>query len=716
MEYYIPKNIDEYIDILVKRKKLFFIPFFAVLCLAAAVYPFLPRVYEATALVLVEDQKMMNPLEGSPSRMAVDKQMKTLSAEILNWTNMLRLTQQVGVSEKVSDPAALERRIMSMRRRIDIRMLTDNIIQISYQDKDPQMAMLVANTVADNLSSKNLHDKEEATGKAIEFIRNQLDVYKDKLQNSEKTFFMNKVNSDLDDAQRKRALLRDQIAQMEKSSVVQGPKDESPVVVQLRRNLGQAEGELSQLLLNAKADSPMVQEQRSKIEDIKARLKAEVANQITSEVSSTNPIYQDELRQLKELDMQIDALQKRKGDLDAGKVQARNVSEQELSAMERDKKVNEDIYQNLLMRLENANISQQMSAGGQGGNFKLMDPARVPLQPAKPKPLLAVAGGLFFAFVAGFGTVFLREYFDSSFRNVDDAKDYLKLPVLAYVPEIVTSLNGNGKHPRGASAPSSNGSAKGNGLFARLRKKLPVADRVELTYVARPAKDPRVSPYVVSFHDPECMPSEQYRLFQTHLLYENKKTPIQTLLVTSAVEGEGKTSTSLNLAVTLATDLSRKVLLMDCDLRKGSMAKALGLDPSRGVHDFLTRKSELETLLQATPLERLTVLASGDHVYSPTKYLVSDRMSEMMEQLRSRFDFIVMDAPPVLNLSDVPVLSAHADGVVIVAQAGKTQRELVKASQALLEQSHRARVLGYVLTHVKNHVPAYFYSYIVRNG
>jgi capsular exopolysaccharide synthesis family protein len=425
----------------------------------------------------------------------------------------------------------------------------------------------------------------------------------------------------------------------------------------------------------------MVRDLRQKVEMLKTRIRLAQEEAAQRQIFNPNPAYQQVAQQLKELDLEIDTLEKRRADLRSGRVELKGVSEQELLDMERDKAINEDIYRALLRRLENAQIAQRLDAEGQGATFLIVDSARLPLQPSKPNPLIAAVGSLALAILAGVGAVLLREYMDSSFRGYSDAKNYLKRPILACVPALFSQ---NGGHSRGRPAPS---------LAVSLK--------------------PGVSPEAVALKDPQSVAAEQYRLLRTHLLFLRQKKALKTVLITSALEAEGKTTTSVNLAVSMAQELDQQILLMDCDMRKNGVEKALNLSPGRGLSNYLANACLLDAAVRRTDLPNLTVMTAGNlAVPSPTKLLSSEKMQKLLDLLRSSYDFIIFDAPPALHLADVPVLTPYADGIVLVARVGSTPREVVVNAQKSVEQALRSNALGYVLTHVEGGIPSYVQRYL----
>ena len=221
----------------------------------------------------------------------------------------------------------------------------------------------------------------------------------------------------------------------------------------------------------------------------------------------------------------------------------------------------------------------------------------------------------------------------------------------------------------------------------------------------------QVDPHIVSAVDPKSPIAEQYRILRTNLQSLRMRPGTRTIVVTSAVHGEGKSVTAINLALTLARQENLRVVLVDGDLRKGSIRTWLGLpETEEGLSTVLGRSGELNGSLLKLQDPPLAVLPSGPHPDDPSELLESSHMKRLLATLKTQFDVIVIDAPPVLPVADPGILAAQADGVLLVVRAGKTQRKTVTQAQALLAQM-KATVLGCVLTHVEYYLPGYYRYY-----
>ena len=231
-------------------------------------------------------------------------------------------------------------------------------------------------------------------------------------------------------------------------------------------------------------------------------------------------------------------------------------------------------------------------------------------------------------------------------------------------------------------------------------------------YIVTHKADSKLDPRIVTFHDPTAPVTEQYKMLRTNIQSLSARRNLKTFVVTSAIQGEGKTITATNLAFALAEDLNAKsVLLVDADLRKGRISHLLGVTPTAGLSDLLLNGAPLGEALLDIGVKNLTILPSGKIPKNPAELLGSVKMKQLLTELRGKFDTILLDVPPVMSVTDPGVLGAQSDGVFLVIQAGRTQRASVQHAQQLLNQAH-AKVLGYVLTNVEYHLPEYLYRYI----
>jgi capsular exopolysaccharide synthesis family protein len=215
-----------------------------------------------------------------------------------------------------------------------------------------------------------------------------------------------------------------------------------------------------------------------------------------------------------------------------------------------------------------------------------------------------------------------------------------------------------------------------------------------------------VDPHIVVYHDRNNPIAEQYRMLRTHLHSIKQDKGLSSLLVTSAFSGEGKTVTALNLALTLAQNPDCRVLLIDADLRKGTIKRWLGLDRSIGLSDVLCGRAQASDALVRIESTHLTVMPSGRTMQDPSDKLHSDLMQSLIAQFKRQFDYVVIDSPPLLLVTDPGILSQRVDGVLLVVRAGHTPRRSVLQAHGRLDQV-KANTVGSILTYAEYYNPLY---------
>lgn len=221
-----------------------------------------------------------------------------------------------------------------------------------------------------------------------------------------------------------------------------------------------------------------------------------------------------------------------------------------------------------------------------------------------------------------------------------------------------------------------------------------------------------VDPSIVSYFDQKALISEQFKILRTNILSLNKGKPPKSLVVTSSLHAEGKTVTSLNLAFSLSQAVRKpKVLLIDGDLRRGSIGKYLGIGERAGLTEVLSGNASLDDVMFNLDQDNLTFMTSGEVPENPAELLASENMADFLATVRSQFDHILIDMPPIIAVTDAGIVGPQVEGVLMVIQAGRTQRGIVRRAEEFLNQSH-SKIIGHVLTNIEYHLPEYIYRYL----
>ena len=225
-------------------------------------------------------------------------------------------------------------------------------------------------------------------------------------------------------------------------------------------------------------------------------------------------------------------------------------------------------------------------------------------------------------------------------------------------------------------------------------------------------RESNVDERLITYFDPKSVVSEQYKILTTNILSLNKGKPPKTIAITSSIHSEGKSVTALNLAITMAQATHNpRIVLIDGDMRKGQLMKYLGVPAGKGLSEILRGQATLNDVIFNLNIDHLSFISSGTVPANPSELLASKRMQELILALRSQFDFVLIDTPPVIPITDAVIIGSNVEGVIIVIQAGRTQRGMISRATELLTQAH-AKILGHVLTGIEYFVPEYIYRYL----
>lgn len=221
----------------------------------------------------------------------------------------------------------------------------------------------------------------------------------------------------------------------------------------------------------------------------------------------------------------------------------------------------------------------------------------------------------------------------------------------------------------------------------------------------------KLSPGLITIGDPKAPASEAYRSLRTNLTYAGIDNRIRSITVTSPGSTEGKSTTCANIAIVMAQS-GKRVLLLDADLRKPKIHKLFSLPNTVGITDILVKDVPYEQVLMILPkLPNLQIITSGFIPPNPVEILESQKMAQILETLQEKFDMIIIDTPPVGQLTDGAVIGKRTDGVILVLASGETNIEMAKHAKTNLDNAG-AKILGVVLTKIDPKIGgAYYYRY-----
>lgn len=214
---------------------------------------------------------------------------------------------------------------------------------------------------------------------------------------------------------------------------------------------------------------------------------------------------------------------------------------------------------------------------------------------------------------------------------------------------------------------------------------------------------------LIVFNKPKSPVSEAYRSIRTNIQFANIDKNIKSIMVTSSTKSEGKTTTLSNLAITMA-DMGKKVIIVDCDLRRPRIHKVFGLTNIGGVSDVLLNSAYYTDYIKNTEIKNLDILTAGQIPSNPSEMMSSNSMRKLLDKIKADYDYMFIDAPPVAIVTDATILSTIADGVIMVCSSGSIEIELAKTAKQALENVG-ANILGVVLNKVNLESRSSYYSY-----
>ncbi len=559
-------------------------------------------------------------------------------------------------------------------------------IKISFTHTNPIIAAVVANGVAQSFIERNFQTKTQRFFKTSSWLDRSTRELKARVERAEQALvdytrrnniFSLEGNETLTSgklaglhaqvmrAEVDRILKQSLYEEVKQGRVAQLPEAfADPKIVALQKEYDDLSLRAVQLDLTYGPENPKVIEINKQLAAISERINA-------STKALENKLKADYERALRDEQSLKLALSQAKGEA----VQ-QNQAAIQYNILKKEVDTANALYTEFLQKTNQARVEQAQ----QTNNIRLIEPAGIPVDPVGPRRLTTVALGLLLSLMAGIGLAFFLEYLDNTIKNVDDVHRYTQLPTLAVIPSIseLKTRHLAAKKSVGRLEAATERLARLNGML--------VQGRAEA--------------------------AEAYRLLRTSLLLSSAGGPPRTILVTSGQPADGKTTTTINMAISLG-QLGASVLIIDCDLRRPATHKVFGVDQTLGLSSYLSGDVELEELICELPVPNLSLLPSGPLPPNPAELVSSERMKNLLKVLSSRYDYVLVDAPPVINVADSIILSTLVDGVILVVHGGKSTREAVRHARNELT-AVGAKLIGVVLNNVDMKRDGYYNYYAYR--
>jgi succinoglycan biosynthesis transport protein ExoP len=583
--------------------------------------------------------------------------------------------------ERPADPlrlsAAESAALRSFKARLKVMHDPNSqVVSVSVPAHNPQLAADVTNTLVQTFVDRTLTMRHDAIASSRSWLEGQLNDVRAKAEQSNRdlaafqkqtgvadvdegrnTFgdLMTDLDRQTTQAQSERIQLESYLQKGRAGGVDSLPQiRENPVVQELTQNLAEARAQLSQDLVIYGLNHPNTKKLQSQISELEKQLaiqKNEALNQLR--ITYDAALARERLM----------AGQKKEASKTIGDMAQYNILKKQAQAQA-------GLYNSLLGKIEEAGIA----AASQSTNIRIVDPARVLDRPTRPHRARDLEFGLFAGLLGGIVLAFFREKLDRPLRTPQDVRDWTGVPSVAIIPEFMR-----------------------NGVRGRIEGIKPW--RVPINGSAK-----------FLLERPNSPESEAVRSLHADIILANGEQP-QVVLVTSSLPGEGKTTVAINLAVALSQH--RRTCLVDADLRRPGVARGCGVFSDKSLGDVLLGAAPLEdAFVMMRDCPNLVILPGGEASDERAHLIASTAMISVMNSLRDRFDFVVVDSAPIIPYADGRVLSTLSDGIIFVTRSGITPGPAMIRSMELLNEVKSSRIVKVVLNaHDLSEQEFYSYRY-----
>jgi len=633
----------------------------------------------------------------------------------------------VASTEEISEAIRLAPYVDIIRKNVGIEPVREaratikdtRLIDITFRHSNPEFAAMIVNGIAEVFTKQN---QEKRTGKNVKTS----DFLQDRVAS-----LQSQIKSD-----------EIKLADLKKRSGIINLDERSTIVLQRLEGLNRQLLEVENARKNAEANYNAVKNDKSKQN---ALAEAEIIRYTTEQETAMRTLRNDTQKNVTLLKIERDKLlteyqpnsdevkdvEKRISTLENGVKDAQSKNEQDLKEFRTrvtgtildnlqtkyiqakkqedeirsayNQQYNEAQAQNqdgiVIRLLEQTlttnkgfleNLNKQVSendlvAQGTDNNISIAEIAIPPDTPIAPRRFTTVIAALFLSTLFGAGLALFLEYLDDTIKSPEEVENYLRLPALAAIPSI-------------DSMPK--------------RRLLLVGGNSEET------ADDKANTELLIYNDPRSSLAEAYRQLRTSILLSTAGHAPKSLLITSSLPAEGKTTTTVNTAISLA-QTGAKVLVIDADMRRPRLHSVFGISNAEGLSTILSsdlKESDILNIVQYDKNSNLNLLPSGPIPPNPAELIGSEQMSNLLKTMQNNFTHVVVDSPPIASFTDGVLVASLVDGVILVVHSGKSSRQVVRRSRQLL-QDIGAKVFGVVLNNVnlRSHDNYYYQSYYQRD-
>ncbi|MCX7872729.1 MAG: polysaccharide biosynthesis tyrosine autokinase [Verrucomicrobiae bacterium] len=665
---------------IIRVRKAVIIPFFLLVVVTATLVTyFMPETYSSTARIEVEkDIPDVDTFQMRQYIQPYDPFFITTQFEIIQSKTILyRVIEKLDLNRRWArrlglDNLRTDETFLLLKRQLKLSQTRNtSLIEITVYiegEENKNEAAEIANAIAEAYKEYRLETRLETTQRGLKALQDELKRIEDEVKDKEKT--VEKLRQQLNVAEidpmtgRSSGSLDDETLRRMEALRSEAEADYIQWKTLYENLTNMTRAELKRSIVRAKEDIVLTGliEQLAQAEQKKASLEPDLGpenvelQKVNKLIETLNNQIEEQLSGMLEgLKVRVVSLEARYKELDTkvNEARKRNIMNAEkfrpfVSAKE-DLDTTKKLRESLTYRVSTEMLNLKVPYSS---IVKIVDRAEPGKKPVLPNKVLNISLGVIFGLILGIGLAFFIEYLDTSVKTIDDVERALQAPVLAVIPQNVSSLLDEG---------------------------------------------------------PDSSHAEAYRVLRTNILFSRKNPKANTLAVVSAGAGEGKSTTIFNLAVIFAQN-GHRILLVDSDLRRPSLHKILRVSNSIGLTNYLLNQKTLEEVIQTTPQEGLDFLPSGKLPSSSMGILSSPKMKELVAELRQRYDYVFFDSPPIMGVSDASVLASLVDMTIQVIQYRRYPQPMTIRCKQMVEKVG-GNLVGIVLNNITMTSDASYYYY-----
>ena len=610
-------------------------------------------------------------------------------------------------ADELKNPVFRRKLVDKFLDRLEVKPIRmTRLVEVSFKTGDPVLASDSVNALFDSFIDMNIEAKYETTEQATEFLSQQINDLKKEISQKEQelqnygqekdiVILSEKETTVLDKlGEINKALTEAQIERVRKESYYNGIKNASldfipeamnnPLIQRLREEYLKLSREYAKMQEKFQPEYPEMLRLKAELDSARGLLKNETQRLVQAAYSDYQSALKKEFSLRELFDQQKE---------EAFRLNSNAILYNSLKIELENKK---NLLESLLKRQSETGVSARLK-GLRTSNIRVIDRADIPLRPHSPKKFRNLLLALFLGLFGGLGLALVMEYLDNTIKSAEDVERYSGLPTLGVVPVFDQDAILNGHYYAYRSGEEEGDQKK------KKRK------QEKITGVAT---EPR-SIELISYFAPESTFAESYRSLRTALLLSGPLSSLKSLIITSPLPNEGKSVTISNLAVSLA-QMEKKVLLIDADLRRPKQHRIFSLKNHDGLSNYLTIGLDLKDLIKRTIVPSLYLINSGPIPPNPAELLSSGRMQTLLEKLKKDFDFVLVDTPPILSVTDSQILGKMVDGLVLVVQADRTPKEALRQTREIVDLL-QLKTFGAVINALSLDNGSYYYRRYYRS-